>query len=417
LNVHVTIALVLVASAPAAAWKQDRFLITFWCPPPATDENLAAVAAEGYNLTWAPADALDTVHKRGLKALLQDPLINPAGLDDREKAAMLDVLIKRVREHPALEGYFITDEPGSGAFAGLGRLVAFIRERDPAHLSYINLFPTYASKEQLGVSADAVERAKVGLPSDFAGANTNAETIAAYKEHLRLYLEIVKPDLISYDHYHFLKGGDGVQYFLNLELIREAALKAKLPFLNIIQACTVEPSWRQVNKDEMRFLVYTTLAYGGRGISYFLYWGPKSYGGLYQDGKRTPLALDVAALNAELRALGPVMMSLDSRAVYHTPPLPIGARPVPKNCPVRIVGGGEFVLGLFRTRYAGAAFMVVNRDYKNRARADVEFSREISLLEEFDRATGMWTDYPANRLTRRAAIDLAPGDGRLFRYR
>jgi len=61
--------------------------------------------------------------------------------------------------------------------------------------------------------------------------------------------------------------------------------------------------------------------------------------------------------------------------------------------------------------------MVVNRDYKNRARADVEFSREISLLEEFDRATGMWAEYPANRLTRRAAIDLAPGDGRLFRYR
>ena len=48
----------------------------------------------------------------------------------------------------------------------------------------------------------------------------------------------------------------------------------------------------------MRWLVYTTLAYGGKGISYFLYWGPKAYGGLYQDGVRTPLALDVAALVA-----------------------------------------------------------------------------------------------------------------------
>jgi 2-isopropylmalate synthase len=49
---------------------------------------------------------------------------------------------------------------------------------------------------------------------------------------------------------------------------------------NIIEASIIEPSWRLVNKNELRFLVYTTLAYGGRGISYFLYWGPKSYGGL-----------------------------------------------------------------------------------------------------------------------------------------
>jgi hypothetical protein len=46
-------------SAEAKGWTQKEFLITFWCPPPATDENLARVAAEGYNLTWTPVEGLD----------------------------------------------------------------------------------------------------------------------------------------------------------------------------------------------------------------------------------------------------------------------------------------------------------------------------------------------------------------------
>ena len=62
--------------------------------------------------------------------------------------------------------YFITDEPSASAFPALGKLVAYLRQRDPAHLAYINLFPTYANNEQLG---------------------TKGDTVTAYREHLRQY--------------------------------------------------------------------------------------------------------------------------------------------------------------------------------------------------------------------------------------
>ena len=71
-----------------------------------------------------------------------------------------------MRAHPALYAYFITDEPNAAQFPALGRLVAYLRERDPAHLAYINLFPTYATNEQLGNTGD---------------------TVTAYREHLRQY--------------------------------------------------------------------------------------------------------------------------------------------------------------------------------------------------------------------------------------
>lgn len=408
------------APAPAAGWTQKQFLITFWCPPPATDENLARVAAEGFNLTWTPVEGLDVAARHGLRAMLTSDLLNPATLDDPAKLAQLDALIDRVKHHPAMEVYFLTDEPGAGAFPGLGKLVAHLRARDPAHLAYINLFPTYANEQQLGVSADAAERAKVSYPTNFAGVGTDNKTVLRYREHLRQFIETVQPDLLSYDHYHFLKEADGrekdgKEYFLNLGLIRRAALDASRPFLNIIQADTIEKSWRLPNASEMRWLVFTTMAYGGRGISYFTYWGPPAYNGLYVDGKPMPLLKAVTALNLEIVKLGPVLMELDSLGVYHTDPLPYGTEAMPAQAPVQIQGDGQFVLGLFGKDSRPTAFMIVNRNYEQESEATVTVSLLGRKLQELDRATGKWVRSQTLSGKRAVKIKLAPGDGRLFR--
>lgn len=378
----------------AKPWKQDRILITFWSAPPATDAALAVVAAEGYNLTWAPESGLDTVHKYGLKAMLQDSLLTPASLDVPDQRAKLDALIDRVKRHPALAAYFITDEPSAAAFPGLGRLTAYLREHDPAHYAYINLFPTYASNEQLG---------------------TKGDTVMAYQEHLRQFIEVVKPEILSYDHYHFFKTSDGQQYFLNLGLIRQNSLKIGVPFVNIIQACTIEKTWRLPTADEVRWLVYTTLAYGGRGISYFLYSGPVAYGGLYQDGKKMPLADDVAVLNHEIAALSPALMRLESLGVYHTDPLPQGGEALPESSPVHFVGPGEFVLGLFGSKSKATAFMVVNRNYKQEAEAHLSTPPGTRRIEEYDRTTKRWSICPTLGADGILSVPLKPGDGRLFR--
>jgi hypothetical protein len=410
-------------SASPGRWTQRQFLVTFWCPPPPTDEALGRVAAEGFNLTWTPEKGLDVAARHGLRAMLQSGLLNPDALEDTVKRAQLDALIERVKRHPALEAYYIVDEPGAGAFPGLGKLVAYLRERDPAHFAYINLFPTYANEQQLGVSADAVERARVSYPANFSGVGTDDKTVLRYREHLKRFVETVQPDLISYDHYHFLrpdkdgKPVDGKQYFLNLALIRLAALEAKKPFLNIIQANTIEKSWRLPNARELRFLVFTTMAYGGRGISYFTYWGPPAYNGLYQDGKPAPLLEPVVALNREINRFGPALMELDSVAVYHTAPLPYGAEAIPASAPVQINGSGEFVLGLFGKAGRTTAFMIVNRDYSHDAEATVEVFLSGGKIEELDRTTGKWLTGKSLSQNRAAKIKLLPGDGGLFRVR
>lgn len=416
-----TLYLNLFAEAPAAParWKQNQFLVTFWCAPPATDEALTRVAAEGFNLTWTPPEGLDVAARHHLRAMLQSPLLDPGVLDNPAKRAELEALIARVKNHPALEAYHLTDEPGAGAFPAWGRLVAFLRERDPQHLAYINLFPTYANEQQLGVSASSADRARVGYPTDFAGVDTSDKTVLRYREHLKQFVAVVDPDLISYDHYHFLKNDkgahDGKQYFLNLGLIRLAAQEAEKPFLNIIQANTIEKSWRLPNADELRWLVFTTLAYGGRGISYFTYWGPPAYNGLYQDGQPAPLLQPVVKLNQELARFGPALMQLESLGVYHTAPLPYGGEALRNPGSVQIASRGEFVVGVFGTNGRASAFMIVNRNYREPQKAVVRVLIPGRKLQELDRQTGEWS--AGKSLNRRRIVDmkLTPGDGRLFR--
>jgi len=346
------------------------------------------------DLAWNDEYGLDAVHGQGMMAMLKDSLLTPGTLDIPEKLALLNALINRVKNHPAMEAYFLADEPSSSAFPGLGRLVAYLRERDPNHFAYINLPPIYADNKQLGTTGASVE---------------------AYQEYLRRYIEEVKPSLISYDHYHFFKTGDGDQYFLNLEMIRQAALKNGLPFLNVIQASTMLETWRLVNANELRWLVYTTLAYGGRGISYFLYWGPPEHGGLYRGGVRTPLTDVVVLLNRELSSQGPLLMDLENLGTYHTDPLPIGTKPVPVSSPVRFAGAGNFVLGLFGKNKNISNFILVNRDYKSQATAHITLSSNVLGIEEFERTEKKWKAYSAPNAKHEISVNLGPGDGRLFR--
>ena len=399
-----------------------------WCPPPATEENMAALAKDNYTLTGVTVDGdpesskssalsqLDIAKKYGLKALLFSPLLTPQSLDDPAKKTQLDELVDAVKKHSALEGYHLIDEPSASAFPDWGKLVRYLKQRDPGHLAYINLFPTYASKEQLGVELTGKPNKLFGYPKNLAGIGPDNPTVELYNEHLAQFITQVKPEIISYDHYHFFRDGeDGEQYFLNLALIRIAAMKAGVPFLNIVQACTIEPSWRLVNASEMRWLAFMTLAYGGKALSWFLHWGPVEFGGMYQNGVRMPHADYAAAINKDIKAIGQVLMKLESTAVYHTVPLPLGTQALPTDCPVKIAEG-EFVIGLFKDKGVQNSFVIVNRDYKNSASADLTLNFGKGKLWRFSRLNGQWSklqDLAGNDVV---SVRLEPGDGELFKF-
>lgn len=62
----------------------------------------------------------------------------------------LDAVIADYTRQAAFWGYYIQDEPNAARFERLGAIAAYLKTKDPRHPSYINLFPTYATGEQLG---------------------------------------------------------------------------------------------------------------------------------------------------------------------------------------------------------------------------------------------------------------------------
>lgn len=390
------------AADDAAPWRIGTPIVTYWAGPAMTDAAATQLAEGGWNLVWCRESELETAHRHGLRALVQDGLLTPASLDDPAKKAALGALVERVRKAPAAYAYFITDEPSAAAFPALGRLVAFLKERDPGRLAYINLFPTYANNEQLG---------------------TRGDFDTAYRDHLRLFVEQVKPALLSYDHYHFSVKGDGEEYFLNIAMMRHAAQKAGVPFLNIVQACTWTPGMRVPQADEVRWLVSTTLAYGAQGLSYYVYGHPGHTGGFATlDGKPLPLYEAAKTLNRDFVAIATELQPLRSLAVYHAGMIPPGGEPLPSGAAVRIeppVAARPYappkpiegvVLGYFGTTGTPAErpshVVVVNLDYRKPLTTTVVGP---GPLQSFDPSSRSWTPLAGGR------VELPPGGCRLVR--
>ena len=377
-------------------WQVGTPIVTYWCGPSLTDAVAQQMVEGGFNLVWCGNEKeLDVAHRHGLRGQLRNGLLKPASLDDPKHREQLDALIARVSKHPALYAYYLIDEPNASQFPGLGRLVAYLRDRDPAHLAYINLFPTYASNEQLG---------------------TRGDVVTAYKEHLRLYVEQVKPALFSYDHYQFRLEGDGDQYFLNLAMIRRAAQDAGVPFLNIVQACTWAPKVMRVpNTDEMRYLVYSTLAYGAQGVSYYVYACANHHGSLVSlDGTPGPLYHALKSYNREFVAIASELQPLRSLRVYHTSMREPGCEPLPADASFRLdfskshPGPRGFLLGNFGAKAKPTHVVVVNLDYTDEVSAPLIGLGELEL---FDTKAAQWI--PAKK----AAVELIlpPGGGKLVR--
>lgn len=151
----------------------------------------------------------------------------------------------------------------------------------------------------------------------------------------------------------------------------------------------------------MRFLIYTTLAYGAQGISYYVYCFPGHIGGIVlPDGTPTPLYHALKTLNREFVAIATELQPLLCRGVCHTGMMPPGAVPLPEHTsftfdppipavPYKVNARVEgMLLSRFGNAEASSHAVVVNLDYKA--------ARTVTLadpapLEIFDATTGQWS--------------------------
>ena len=399
--------LVLIGAAMPAFGGGD-FIISYWCgPKPDLDPDVryAEVAECNFNYCLPPCAGvtveqnkaiLDACAKYGLKYIIGDARIMAKNPDDPDFGANLDAVIADYASHPATGGYFITDEPNSSAFPKLAAINRYLLKKDPARLPFINLFPNYANEQQLGNPT--------------------------YGEHVEQFCSVVKPGILSYDHYTMMacdpeKPTNLASYFDNMEIVRREGLKNGIPTSFIL---LVIPHWSYRNPTEadLRWQVYTALAYGYKAILYFTYWTPgddmwERPGGIVTPGgERTEHFNQVKRINAELRVLGPRLVKLTSTGVYHTGEVPAGCKALQPGLPVQVTSDRPVVLGMFRHEDGSTWAMVVNRHLRNKTTAKLTF-KGAAKVQEMSPKTGVMRNLRLENGS--VSLELSPGQGRLLK--
>jgi len=402
-----TILALIVLAVPGALaqqpWQPEEFPIGYWYGPRVTYNNAETWrtvkecnftfcgAAGGYSVE-ENNKMLDLCEQQGIPALVMDSRIAWTMVADDDWPDRIGEVVAEYGDHPALYGYYLKDEPNYELFDALGQISREFEKRDPRHLPYINLFPTYASVEQLGTPT--------------------------YADHLDKFLSITTPRVLSYDHYCLMrKGGIRPDYFENLDLVREYGLKYGIPPWQIILSLS-HLAYRDPTAAEMRWQVYTSLVYGMKGIMYFTYWSSESWVQEGQiaivdhEGKPARLYPIVQQLNGEIKRLGKVLLGLTSTGVYHTgETIPPGCARLGTESVVKVAQDLPLIVGLFKDAQDVQYVMIVNRDYENPVEVSLSFLPHVTGVTHMPATE----DEPVQFEDQSADIILPPGDGCLLR--
>ena len=211
-------------------------------------------------------------------------------------------------ESDAIWGIDYRDEPNAKDFDALAAGVAAEYAANPDRLPLVNLFPMYASGEQLGEFAD-VPGARGDSPAD----SFNTDSIQ-YRMHVSDYIGKFDSDVISVDIYPLEvdretgKKGTYRYWLRNLDILAESCRKTNRDLWVVTQAAgnTVEEEGGKRHCDtveDQRWQNYVSLAFGAKAIIYACYytgWWDGASHMIDNAGNRTVTYYAVQRANREL---------------------------------------------------------------------------------------------------------------------
>lgn len=302
------------------------------------------------------AVALDAAGKAGVKLMISCPELKTA---PEQTAA-------RFKEHPALEGYYLADEPGKAQFQELADWNRRLKLADDNHYSFVNLYPNINSNQSKFGTRD-------------------------YKEYIDTFDRMFPAPYLSFDFYPVVDGAIHPRWYENLEFFADKYKKEGRPFW----AFTLTTSYLAYSDDtpqpslndfyqlyatyrpektfvhdiptlsELRLQTFANLAYGAQGIEF---WSFKGFGApLDEQGRRTVVFERLQTVSQEIQNLAPVFLGAKVVSVAHTGlNVPNATRRLAKlPAPFQLletVGEGAIVSVLENGDHA--FLVVVNRDFK-----------------------------------------------------
>ena len=363
-----------------------EFPILSWGGIPANKaDSLFALAKEcGFThhlgLYRAPESliaALDAAQRAGISMIAGHPYIK----DSTEQA------VAAIKDHPALAAYHLKDEPELSDFEWLKSVYDRVRELDPVHACYINLYPNWAWGEQ------------------------------QYAQNIEAFASLFDLSFYSFDNYPIieLEGQTVVrpEWYRNLEEFSEMARMHKSPFWGFALATSHyldDPSYPVFyplpTLGQLRLQVFSNLLYGAQGIQYF------TYAGLVDAetcSKKTEYEY-ARQVNGAVKAYSCVFSGCEISGVWHIgDSIPshtkrLSSMPHAKLKSLSVDGKGAVVSLIKNGKNTYLA--VQNRDFENAAILDVSFRGKVIRITEY--AEFIYDGNPVN---------LEPGNVAIFRLK
>lgn len=286
-------------------------------------------------------------------------------------------------------------------------------------LNYVNLFPTY-----------------------WEGTPTSKD----YENYIDAFInsQEYKPRVLCFDHYPFQKtefGDFRRDYYLNLEIVRKKSLEYNIPFWMLIFS-SEHDKYEKPAFEEISFQVYSALAYGAKGIGYYLYskgWEQFGYKSWIledyvdnlnvADSLHGKLFVPVQKLNENIQSLGKILANLKSVEVIHTSDYPNKQKEITQslfrsnqdNSPIKQITNNydsnidpKLLIGVFEemnnTSSDGKYLMIVNKDVKGNANFTLALTRVYDIYK-INKESG---EKEFKILDNKIELNVKPGVGELL---
>ena len=359
---------------PVMSWggiKQSEISVVNYCKLKEVGVNIDIAFFQNVD---SVAKALDAAARAGIKLMISCPELKA----EPEKTA------RRFKNHTALEGYYLADEPGRTMFEELSNWREKILKADNSHYCFVNLYPNINSNQS-----------KFGTKD--------------YREYVDTFDKMFPAPYLSFDFYPVVDGSLHPRWYENLEFYGSKYKTENRPFW----AFALTTSYLAYSDDspqptlddfyqlykvykpektfvhdiptlgELRLQVNSNLAYGAQGIEY---WSFRGFGSpLDEQGRRTVIFDRLKQVSTEIQQYASVFKGAKLVSVAHTGEnIPNGTNrlaTLPASIKVLETTGDGAIVSVIENN--GNHFLVIiNRDFKQAMQMVIYTDEQVKKVIE-----------------------------------
>lgn len=292
------------------------------------------------------------------------------------------------KDHPALWGDDMIDEPTANAYDNIAAAASAYYENTTGKLPYINLFPSYASEEQLQEFPEKSSKRDFFLATSDGGSGSGIP----YKMYVSDYINKIDTDYICVDIYPYRSEQNSFgkevkstikEWIRNLDILAEACRGTGRDLWVITQAAGETkngaegkmPRWCDEVSD-IRQQAYASLAFGAKAIIHAEFsakgwWDPEHSHMIDIDGNTTETYDAVKTVNEELAAFAVPYGRYQYESTYMVNPVRVagtGGGQLAVTLPeaaIDLTSADGLLVGTFTSDIRGRAFIVANMNELN----------------------------------------------------